>query len=55
MREPVLIPSKFESTKSMIDSCTGHVNKKVEATTAPQSLTSVKRAERVDVRIGLII
>lgn len=52
---PVIIPSKYESTKSMIDSCTGHVNKKVEATTAPQSLTSVKRTERVDVRVGLIL
>lgn len=53
--KPVTIPSKYENVESMFKACTGHVNKKVEATTAPQSLTSVKRTERVDVRVGMII
>lgn len=52
---PVPIPSKYDSVAEMFANCNGHVNKKVEATTAPQSLTSVKRTERVDVRVGLII
>jgi len=52
---PVSIPSKYENVESMFKACTGHIPVKNEATTAPQSLTSVKRTERVDVRVGLIL
>lgn len=49
------IPSKYENVQSMFKACTGHVPVKNEATTAPQSLHSVKQTERVDVRVGQIL
>ena len=52
---PVSIPSKFENVTDMFAKCTGHIPVKNEATTAPQSLVSVIRTERVDVRIGQIL